>query len=389
MSTQNKNIAPLRKNPRYISSLRKIPQLTEEERSRLHVVTENYAFRANEYYLRLIDWSDPNDPIRRIVIPHERELEVWGDLDASLEHKVTVRKGLQHKYGTTVLLLLTKICSSFCRFCFRKRLFMDNTKEEICDINESLEYIRKHTEVDNVLLSGGDPLMLKTSKLEKIIEALRQIDHIRMIRIGSKIPAYNPYRILNDDSLLAMLKKYSLPDKRIYLMTHFDHPRELTPEAREAIRRVMDSGVICLNQNPIIRGVSDSPEIMAELWNELAYMGVAQYYVFQGRPVVGNVAYEVPIVEAYHAIEKAKLHCSGLAKRIKYVMSHESGKIEIIGVDNRHIYLKYHRAKDESDNQRILICHRDDNAYWLNELKLIDSYENKFFDDDSGHVGYV
>ncbi|RKX26934.1 MAG: KamA family radical SAM protein, partial [Candidatus Zixiibacteriota bacterium] len=284
------------RKPRFISNLNQIPHLTDEEKARLHAVMETYAFRVNDYYLKLINWSDPNDPIRRLVIPHEREMDNWGDLDVSRENKITVRKGIQHKYKTTVLLLVTKACSSYCRYCFRKRLFMSDSNESVCDVNQSLDYIRDHPEVDNVLLTGGDPLMLKTSRLERIIGELRQINHIRVIRIGSKIPAYNPFRILNDDSLLDMLKKYSLPDRRIYLMCHFDHPRELTPEAREAIRRVIDCGVICLNQNPIIRGISDRPEAMAELWNELAYMGVAQYYVFQGRPTAGNIAYEVPIV---------------------------------------------------------------------------------------------
>ena len=193
------------------------------------------------------------------------------------------------------------------------------------------------------------------------------------------MPAFNPFRIINDPDLINILKKYNRPDRRIYLMTHFDHPRELTRAAREAIRLLQSTGAICLNQNPIIKGVSDRPEVMAELWNELAYMGVQQYYVFQSRPTRGNKPYTMPITAAYSNIEEAKRSCSGLGKRIRYVMSHASGKLEIIGVDDRHIYLKYHRALHVADEQRLLVCHRDDNAYWLDQLKPIDGYKNRYY----------
>ncbi len=377
-----------RKRARYILNINKIPQLSPDEKMRLAEVVNKYAFRANDYYLSLINWDDPNDPIRKLVIPRMDELKEWGELDASNEEKITVRKGVQHKYGSTVLLLVNEVCGAFCRYCFRKRLFMNGNDEVTYDIQPGIDYIREHPEVNNVLLTGGDPLILQTPKLRKIISALREIDHVRIIRIGSKMPAFNPFRILNDDSLLEMLRTYSQPDRRIYLMCHFDHPRELTPEAREAIRRVIDTGVICMNQNPIIRGVSDDPHVMAELWNELSYMGVAQYYVFQGRPTAGNAAFEVPIVEAYRKIEHAKRHCSGLAKRVKFAMSHESGKVEIVGVDHRHIYLKYHRAKYKQDEQRMLVCLRDDKAYWLDQLQPAHGYENEYYTASLNLYGY-
>lgn len=369
---------------RSVSSLSRVT-LTDGEKAGLLPVTETYAFRSNDYYLKLIDWSDPDDPIRQLVIPNVRELESWGDLDASHESAVTVLRGVQHKYRSTVLLLVTDSCNSLCRYCFRKRLFMEGNNEAHYDINPGLEYIRQHPEVDNVLLTGGDPLTMSATRLEKIISALHRIDHVRTIRIGTKMPAFNPFRILGDDSLLTMFEKYSLPDRRIYMMCHFDHPRELTPQAREAIRLVMSAGVICVNQNPIIRGISDHPRVMSTLWNELSHMGVAQYYVFQGRPTAGNVAYVMPIVEAYRAVEKAKKHCSGLAKRIRYVMSHESGKVEVIGLDQRRIYLKYHQAWHERDHQRLLICRRNDQAYWLDQLEPDRGYENKYHDRNQNY----
>lgn len=379
--TEKRSQEPKRRRAKYILNVQKLPHLSDTEKEKLQLVTERFAFRTNDYYVGLINWDDPNDPIRRLVIPSESELNEWGHLDASNEGSITVRKGVQHKYGSTVLLLVNEVCGAFCRYCFRKRLFMNDNDEVTYDIEPGLNYIREHPEVSNVLLTGGDPMILQTSKLEKILAQLRKIEHVRIIRIGTKMPAFNPFRFLNDDELMNVFETYSTPDRRIYMMCHYDHPRELTPESREAIHRVIKAGVICVNQNPIIRGVSDNPKVMSKLWNELSYMGVSQYYVFQGRPTAGNEPYEVPIVEAYHKIEAAKKHTSGLAKRVKYAMSHESGKIEICGVDHRHIYLKYHRAKHLKDEQRFVVCHRDDNAFWLDQLRPIKGYDNPYYKD--------
>lgn len=380
LSPQQTAAPEKKRRAKYILKIDKLPGLSQEEKDKLKLVAQKFAFRTNDYYVGLIDWTDPKDPIRRLVIPDEQELKEWGILDASNEQAVTVEKGVQHKYGTTVLLLVNEVCGAYCRYCFRKRLFMNDNDEVTYDITPGLEYIREHPEVSNVLLTGGDPMILQTPKLEKIFQQLREIEHVKIIRIGSKMPAFNPFRFTSDDELMNVFRKYSHSDKRIYMMCHYDHPRELTPESREAIARLIDAGVICVNQNPIIRGISDDPDVMAELWNELSYMGVRQYYVFQGRPTEGNEPFEVPIVEAYFKVEEAKRKCSGLAKGLKYSMSHESGKVEIVGVDERHIYLKYHRAKHKKDEQRMMICHRDDNAYWLDQLKPIHGFENEFYE---------
>lgn len=370
-----------KRRAKFVLNVDKLSHLTQAERDELQAVSKKYAFRANDYYLSLIDWKNPDDPIRKLVVPRQEEMEEWGELDASNEGSITVRKGVQHKYGSTVLLLVNEVCAAFCRYCFRKRLFMNGNDEVTYDIEHGINYIRNHTEVNNVLLTGGDPMILKTPKLEKILSALREIDHVKIIRIGSKMPAFNPFRFINDDELMDVFKKYSQPDKRIYMMCHFDHPRELTEYSQQAIQRLLEAGVVCLNQNPIIKGISDNPQVMAELWNKLSYMGVQQYYVFQCRPTEGNQPFSLPIVKSYHKIEEAKKHCSGLAKRLKFAMSHESGKVEIIGVDAQHIYLKYHRAKHKADEQRLLVCHRDDNAHWLDDLKPIHGYHNEFYNE--------
>lgn len=369
-----------KRRARYILNLDKIPQLSEQERKDLKEVSKRYVFRANDYYLNLIDWDNPNDPIRQLVIPRAEELNEWGKLDASDEEAITVERGVQHKYDSTALLLVNEVCGAYCRYCFRKRLFMNDNDEVTYNIEPGLKYIREHKEITNVLLTSGDPMILQTPKLEKIFAALREIDHLKIIRIGTKMPAFNPFRFTKDDSLIELFKKYSTADKRIYMMCHYDHPVELTAESKEAIDKIISAGVICVNQNPIIGGISDDSKVMADLWNELSFMGVPQYYVFQGRPTAGNLVFEVLIVESYFKVEEAKKMCSGLGKRVKYVMSHESGKVEILGIDDRHIYLKYHRAKNIVDDQRLIICHRDDNAYWLDQLRPINGFENEHFD---------
>ena len=370
VTTTKKDIGKIKRG-KYISDIDNIPQLSEAEKVKLRKVCDHFPFRATEYYLNLIDWNNPDDPIRHLVVPNERELTEWGTLDASNEASVTVKQGVQHKYATTVLLLLTETCGSFCRYCFRKRLSSNDNEETANDVSENLKYIRQHKEANNVLLTGGDPMLLSTSRLEKILSALREIDHVRIIRIGTKMPAFNPFRFIDDPDLIDMIRKYSLPDRRIYFMCHFDHPVELTEESREAIRLVQDAGALCVNQNPIARGISDDPNVMSELWNELSYIGVPQYYIFQVRPTIGNEPYHVPIVEAYFKIEEAKRKCSGLAKRAKYVMSHDSGKIEVMGIDDKHIYLKYHRAKTKEDEQRVVVCYRDDSAFWFSQLRPV------------------
>ena len=196
------------RNPRYITRLHKIPELSDSDREELRPVTDRFLFKSNEYYLSLIDWNDPDDPIRRIIIPSLDELDSWGVQDPSHESRYTFARGLQHKYRPTALLLVSQSCGGYCRFCFRKRLFSSGNAEVNNDISDALDYIRKHEEISNVLVTGGDPLMLSTKRLEPIIKALRNIEHIGIIRIGSKLPAYNPYRILNDQSLCKMIEKY-------------------------------------------------------------------------------------------------------------------------------------------------------------------------------------
>ncbi|MFQ6107665.1 MAG: KamA family radical SAM protein [Thermoplasmata archaeon] len=365
-------LGPDRGRVRYFKSLEDVPGLSEDERDELEPVSRTYPFRSNDYYLGLIDWDDPNDPIKRIVIPCIDELDDGGPLDPSEEKSNYVAKGVQHKYSPTALFLVSRVCSGICRFCFRKRLFKASRKEASLDISEGLEYVSQQDEIDNVLLSGGDPLILSTKRLERILTSFRRIPHVKTIRIGTKMPAYNPYRITEDPRLLRVLSEHSNPRKRIYIITHFNHPRELTHQAVRAIALLQGSGVLLANQTPLIQGVNDDPDTISELFNRLSYHGVTPYYLFQCRPTRGNRCFSVPITKGYGIFEEAKKTMSGLAKRARYVMSHTSGKVEILGLDEDSIYLKYHQARDPEDIGRFFSAPRAEDTLWLDDLELED-----------------
>ncbi|MHC4159800.1 MAG: KamA family radical SAM protein [Planctomycetota bacterium] len=352
---------------KYVTKVEQLEQLSEQELVELRKVTDKFSFRSNDYYLSLIDWDDPNDPIRTIIIPHSRELDEWGRLDPSDEKAYTIMPGLEHKYNSTAVLLVSNVCDGICRYCFRKRVFIESQKDYLRDLSGALQYIEQRDEVTNVLLTGGDPLVMTTSKLENIIRPLREIDHVQIIRIGTKTPVFNPYRVIDDPTLLEMIEKYSWPRKKIYVITHFVHPRELTDVAVEGITLLQKSGAIVTNQTPLIKGVNDKPDIMAELVGKLSFIGAAPYYIFQCRPALGNRAYTVPIEQGYEIVEQTKSRVSGLAKRVRYVMSHSSGKIEFVGKTNDMVYMRYHRAYDDKDSGRFMAFKSNPNACWLED----------------------
>ena len=353
--------------PRYINKLDQITGLSEADKLELKPVAEKFAFRTNDYYQSLIDWNDPHDPIRRIVMPDIQELGEFGELDASNELSYTVVKGLEHKYQDTALLLVNNVCGAYCRFCFRKRLFTDGNDEVVNDVTDAVAYIKEHPSINNVLLSGGDPLIMSTAKLTRIIQQLRDIEHVRIIRIGTKMTAFDPYRILNDPSLLEMLHKYSLPDRKIFVMAHFNHPRELTEPALKGLQLLQKAGAITVNQTPLIRGVNDKAEVVAELFGRLSYNGVVPYYLFLCRPTLGNEPYIVPVEKGLEIFEEARRRLAGLAKQARLCMSHRTGKIEVVGKMDNKIVFRYQRAPNPLDCGRIMMFESDPTAGWLED----------------------
>jgi len=362
MSYEQKTVSP-----RYLSKVEQIEGLPQSQKAEVARVAETYRFRSNDYYLSLIDWDDPDDPIRRIIIPHQCELEEWGSLDPSDEKSITVMPGVEHKYSSTAVFLVTNVCGGICRYCFRKRVFIDSKDEILTDISAAAEYVRQHSEITNILMTGGDALMLSTPRLEKIIDAVLPIDHVKIIRLGTKMPAFNPYRVVDDPKLPKLIEKCLDNGKQVYIMTHFNHVREITDVAVEAVKILHHAGAVLCNQTPIIRGVNDSPEVLIDLFRKLSFIGVPPYYVFQCRPSSGNRSYAVPVEECYEVFEQAKTKVSGLAKRARFTMSHRSGKVEIVGMTGKHIYIKYHRSKNDSDSGSFHVFKRNPNAYWLDD----------------------
>lgn len=359
--------------PKYITDIDKIKEISEEERKRLKQITEKFVFRVNDYYLNLIDWQDPHDPIRKLVIPNDNELEEYGRWDASDEDTNYVVPGCQHKYRTTALLIVSEVCGAYCRYCFRKRLFRNDVKEAVLNVQPGLEYIAAHPEINNVLLTGGDSLLLGTPKLRSILEELRSIPHVKIIRLGSKMPVFNPMRIYEDEALLELIQTFSTAEQRIYVMAHINHPREITPEAKRGFEALHKAGAIVVNQTPVLRGINDDPVVLGELLDKLSWAGVTPYYFFVNRPVAGNSDFVLPLERVYRTVEEAKARTSGLGKRVRLSMSHTSGKIEILAIDNGKAYLKYHQSRDnEYGKFMVLDCPPD--AAWFDDLPGNEQY---------------
>lgn len=356
--------------PKYIHTISELDNyvgLTKRETNEMERVCKTFPFRLNDYYLSLIDWKDDRDPLRRIVIPDPRELKGGGSLDPSSEKDYTRLRGLQHKYSQTGLLMLSDVCGGICRFCFRKRLFINNERETVKDVSEGIEYIRGHPEITNVLLTGGDPFTLETCRLEPILKEFREIEHVNIIRIGSKMPAYNPYRFLNDPHLPEVLSRYSTPEKRIYVIAHYNHPREMTDPSMQAINQLQQAGVVVVNQTPILNEVNSDPGIFTDLFRKLSFAGISPYYVFQCRPSLGNQLFQTPVERSYDIIQEAWQKCSGLAKRARFVMSHATGKIEVIGKTATHIFMRYHQAAEPGDIGKTLVYRSNPMARWFDD----------------------
>jgi lysine 2,3-aminomutase len=340
--------------------------LSLEEERRLEQITQRHPMRVTSYYMSLINWEDPHDPIRKMAIPSMEEFCLEGLYDTSGEAENTKLQGLQHKY-----ILATNRCATYCRHCFRKRLVGLPSEEIIKRFEEAARYIKQHQEINNVLISGGDPLVLPNKIIEKFLSTLSKIPQLKFVRFGSRTPVTFPSR-LEDKELLEILKRNSLHNRRLYVVTQFNHPREITEQSISAVGNLIQSRVLVNNQTVLLKGVNDSPETLANLQNRLVSTGVSPYYVFQCRPVKRvKHHFQVPLRRGIEIVEKAKTMCNGLSKRFKYIMSHKTGKIEILGIMHDEMYFKYHQAKDRENLGRMFKLKIDEKTGWLEEFKSL------------------
>ncbi len=360
----------LKNNITTLEEMKQFIHVDENEEAALSMVMERHPMSITRYYLSLIDENEPNDPVRKMIVPSIDELHMDGSYDTSGEASNTVMPGLQHKYGSTALIISTNRCAAYCRFCFRKRMVGLPNSEVVSRFMDAAAYIREHSEITNVLITGGDPLILPTETLKVLLEELAAIDHLDFIRLGSRIPVVFPQRIIEDREFQDLLTHFNRHHKQIYLVTHFNHPNEFTPASELAIGIMKENAIVVSNQTVLFRDVNDDPETLASLMRHLVRNGINPYYVFQCRPVKRVKShFQVPLAEGYTIVEEAKKYLDGHAKRFKYIMSHSTGKIELVGIMGDEIILKYHQAKDPELMGKLFKRKLVPGAGWLDDLQ--------------------
>ncbi|MBP5759237.1 MAG: lysine 2,3-aminomutase, partial [Bacteroidales bacterium] len=293
-----------------LEQLNQYIKLTAEEQEGVRKSLETLRMAITPYYLSLIDPNDPNDPVRRQAIPTAAETHISpADLTDPLhEDEDSPVPGLTHRYPDRVLFLITDMCSMYCRHCTRRGFAGQNDCESPSErIQKCIDYIAKTPTVRDVLLSGGDALMVSDKMLESIIQRLRAIPHVEIIRLGSRTPVVCPQRITDD--LVNMLKKYH----PIWLNTHFNHPNEMTPEASAALAKLADAGIPLGNQSVLLRGVNDCVHIMKRLVHLLVKNRVRPYYIYQCDLSMGLEHFRTPVSKGIEIIEALRGHTSGYA----------------------------------------------------------------------------
>jgi len=378
-------------------------------------------FRVNSYVVeKLIDWSSvPDDPIYKLVFPQPgmlppEDLSLLMDavnggaseeelarearrIQQSLNAQPGGQKelnvpfldgkplpGIQHKYAETVLFFPAagQSCHSHCTYCFRWAQFTQSHEDRFAshETRSLVRYLRAHPEVSDVLITGGDPLVMRSDVLRNYLEPLLDpsLEHIRNIRIGTKSVTFWPHRFVTDDDaddLLKLFEEVSLAGKQLALMAHFSHPRELdTLVAEEAVRRIRGTGAMIRSQSPLVRGVNDSAEVWGKLWTRQAQMGVVPYYMFVARETGAQRYFKVPLVEAVEIFNGAYRQVSGLGRTVRGpVMSATPGKVLVSGiarVAGEDVFvLKFIQGRDAQWVGRPFFASLDPDAAWLDDLR--------------------
>lgn len=284
--------------------------LTKEEEEGIEKTQGIYPMAITPYYLSLMDPEDPQDPIRLQAIP--RAVEMDAKIQAHAEEDPFREEGdipgLTHRYPDRVLFTLTTFCAVYCRHCMRKRIFKEGersrTKEEI---DRFIDYVKKREEVREVILSGGEPLSVSNEKLNYVLSRIREIPHVEIIRMGTRLPVLAPQRFF-DEELLDILEKHS----PIWINTHFNHPKEITEEAEEAIDKLLRRGIPVNNQAVLLKGVNDKPEVILKLMRELLRIKVRPVYLFHCDPIKGAIHFRTSIEKGLEIMEYLRGKISGM-----------------------------------------------------------------------------
>lgn len=412
-----------------------LDRLSSDDRRALEVVAHVLPFRVNDYVLdELVDWdAAPDDPMFNLAF-HRREmlsprqfdmvdhalrpgapaaelreavrrvrLEMNPHPSGQLTHNVPLLDdepvpGVQHKYRETVLVFPAKgqTCFSYCTFCFRWPQFV-NMQELKFSTGRSaayVEYLRGRPQVTDVLVTGGDPLIMNARALGEFLAPLLEpeFDHLRTIRIGSKVLSFWPYRFLSDedsDDLLRLFERVAESGRHLALMAHFNHWRELaTDAARRAARRVLDTGAQIRVQAPLLRGINDSAETWARLWEDEVACGMIPYYMFVERDTGPRAFFEVPLAEAFDVFRDAYARVSGIARTVRGpVMSAAPGKVQVDGVaeigGRRVFQLSFLQGRDPDWVRRPFFAEYDARAVWLDDLKPAFGQRRFFYEKEA------
>ena len=425
-------------NERNLERIERLRRLPENVRFEMQVVASVLPFRVNQYVIdELIDWTRvPQDPIFQLTFPQRGMLEPEAyarmaalhhagagrreiatlaqelreslnphpagqmELNRPRDTEGQVLEGVQHKYRETVLFFPSQgqTCHSYCTFCFRWAQFVGDKALRMAssEAEQLLGYLRAHPDVTDLLVTGGDPMVMKTRNLAQYLEPLLapQYEHVRNIRIGTKALTFWPYRFVTDpdaDDLLRLLERLIDGGKNVALMAHYNHWRELdTPIARAAIRRVRETGVTIRSQGPLLAHINDHPGDWARLWREQVGLGIHPYYMFVERDTGARHYFEVPLARAWSIYREAMQSVSGLARTARGPsMSAAPGKVEIQGVtqirDEQVFVLRFVQGRNPDWVQRPFFARFDEHATWLDQLRPAFGEEQFFFEEeDSG-----
>jgi KamA family protein len=416
----------------HVDRLPALANLTREQRDALKAVASVLPFRVNDYVLdELIDWADiPSDPIFQLVFPQVgmlvrddyirlRDLVTAGAPDERIQaeaHTIQMRMnphpsgqlelnvptvngealpGCQHKYRETVLYFPARgqTCHAYCTYCFRWAQFVgvDRLRFAGRGAETLARYLAAHSEVSDVLFTGGDPMIMSSTALRANIEPLLApgLEHVRSIRIGTKALTFWPHRFTSDrdaDDVLRLFEKVRRSGRQIALMAHFSHPRELEPQpVRLALRRIIDAGAVVRCQAPLTRHVNDGAAIWAEMWREQVRLGLVPYYMFVERDTGPKHYFEVPLARALRIYSNALSQVSGLARTVRGPsMSATPGKVLVDGVatvgDEQVFVLKIIQGRDPEWTNRVFFARFDSTATWLDQLEPALGNDEFFFE---------
>lgn len=414
-----------------IEALKKVP---EELRFSMKVVAQVLPFRVNEYVINdLINWDNvPNDPLFQLTFPQQEMLEpeafnrmaelvkqkaepkqiqalakeLRDDLNphpaGQMELNVPMLgqerlEGMQHKYNETVLFFPSQgqVCHSYCTFCFRWAQFVGDKELRFAsnEADQLHQYLTEHPEVSDLLITGGDPMVMKTKNLKQYLEGLLrpELAHVQTVRIGTKALTFWPYRFVNDadsDELLRLFERLSNAGKHVALMAHFNHWREMdTPIAHEAIRRIRETGAEIRSQGPLLNHINDNADDWARMWRNQVRLGIIPYYMFVERDTGARRYFEVPLAKAWDVYRNAMMNVSGLGRTARGPsMSAGPGKVEIQGVTEvqgeKVFVLRFIQGRNPEWVQRPFFAQYDEKATWLNHLKPAFGEEKFFFEDE-------